>query len=136
MLSNNPIVAAPLAAAGGSGFSPWWIMGPLLALLAAMAVGALAYGIKKKQDSKKQAEEENNPKKKKISNAKTNQDKPDDDANNAKQLPVENVPLRTMKLHSPFKEEKKTMPLSSTAKGQYSIVFKSNCLSNIASILN
>jgi hypothetical protein len=28
------------------------------------------------------------------------------------------------------------MPLSSTAKGQYSIVFKSNCLSNIASILN
>ncbi len=120
LLANNPIVAAPLAA-GGSGFSPWWIIGPLLALLAAMALGALAYGIKKKQNLKKQAEEENNPETKKISNAKTNQNKKensdDDDDNNAKRLPVENVPLRTIKPDPQFKEEKQTIPLSSTAKG-------------------
>jgi hypothetical protein len=55
-----------------------------------MAMGALAYGIKKKQDSKKQ------------------------DENNERQSPL----------------EKKTMPLLSSAKGQYSILFKMNCLSN------
>lgn len=50
-MANAPVVAAPLAAAGGAGgFSPWWILGPLLALLAAMALGALAYARKKKND--------------------------------------------------------------------------------------
>ena len=61
-MANNPVVAAPLAA-GGGGFSPWWIIGPLLALLAAMALGALAYTMKKNHDLKKQAAEENNEKK-------------------------------------------------------------------------
>ena len=76
LLSNSPIAAAPLAAGGAGGFSPWWILGPLLALLAAMAVGALAYGIKKKQD------------------------KNDDDTNEKQQLPVEK---KTMPLLSAAK---------------------------------
>jgi hypothetical protein len=90
-MSNNVVVAAPLAA-GGSGFSPWWIIGPLLALLAAMAAGALAYTMKKKNDAKTQAEREN-----------TKGD------STTRKLPVENVPLRSMKSHT----------ISSVAKGKY-----------------
>lgn len=44
---------APLAAGGGA-FSPWWILGPLLGLLVAMALGLLAYTtMKKKGDQEK-----------------------------------------------------------------------------------
>ncbi|CAF1243717.1 unnamed protein product [Adineta ricciae] len=43
-------VAAPLGS-NGNGFSPWWIIGPLLAVLAVMTVGALAYLKKKQNDS-------------------------------------------------------------------------------------
>jgi hypothetical protein len=90
-MSNNVVEAAPLAA-GGNGFSPWWIIGPLLALLAAMAAGALAYTMKKKHDSKTQAERENT-----------------EGDSTSRKLPVENVPLRSMKPHT----------ISSVTKGKY-----------------
>lgn len=58
-LGSNPIMAAPLGA-GAAGFSPWLIAGPLLAVLVAAVLAALAYALKKKNDSKKQREKDQN----------------------------------------------------------------------------
>ena len=53
VIGNTPIIAAPMAAGGGA-FSPWWILGPLLGLLVAMALGLLAYTtMKKGEDQEK-----------------------------------------------------------------------------------
>ncbi len=127
LMDSNPAVAAPLAA-GGSGFSPWWIIGPLLALIAAMALGTLAYAMKKKHDSKKQVEEENDPGKREINDTKTNKNKEENLENEGsiRNLRVENVPLRSMKSDTITNEQKRTVSMSSTAKGKYSIL--SNCI--------
>ncbi len=108
---NNPVVAAAHAA-GGGGFSPWWIIGPLLALLAAMALGALAYTLKKSHDLKKQAAEENDEK------TSENKENPENDGGASKSS-VENMPLRNMKPDTISKEQKRTVPMSSTPKGKY-----------------
>ena len=52
VINNSPVIVAPLAA-GGGGFSPWWILAPLLGLLAALALGLLAYRMKKRADQAK-----------------------------------------------------------------------------------
>jgi hypothetical protein len=112
----DPVVAAPLGAGGGGGFSPWWIIGPLLALLAAMALGILAYTMKKKYDSKKQSEQENDRK-----NGE-NKENPENDGS-ARKLPVENVPLRSIKPDTISKEQKQTAPMLSKAKGKFHVLF-------------
>jgi hypothetical protein len=118
VMADNPVVAAPLAA-GENGFSPWWIIGPLLALLAMMALGTLAYTMKKKHDSKKQAEQENNPRQRETNDRKTNKNKEHNQENddNTKKSPVDNVLLRSFKPDTTFKVLKKTVPLLSSAKG-------------------
>ena len=117
-MGNNVVVAAPLAA-GGSGFSPWWIIGPLLALLAAMALGALAYIMKKKHDSKKQAEDEKDPEKRETNDRKINKNKEEnlEDDDSEKISRIENVPLRSMKPDTILQEQERTEPMSSTVKG-------------------
>jgi phosphate/sulfate permease len=112
-MANDRMIAAPLAA-GGSSFSPWWIIGPLLALIAAMALAALVYAIKKKHDLKKQAEEENDPGKR-----ETNQNKEEnsEDRDRAKKSPIENLPLTNMKPDTKTKEQKRTTSMSSTVEG-------------------
>jgi hypothetical protein len=55
MINNSPLVVAPMAA-GGSAFSPWWILGPLLGLLAALALGLLFFTMKKKAEKEKNNE--------------------------------------------------------------------------------
>jgi hypothetical protein len=127
IMANNPVVAAPLAA-GGSSFSPWWIIGPLLALLAAMTLGALAYIMKKKHDSKKQAQEENEPGKRETNDREANKNKEEnlESDENARKLPVENVPLRSVKPDTISKEQQRTAPLSFTARGEYSLLL--NCI--------
>ena len=109
LMDVNPVVAAPLVA-GGSGFSPWLIIGPLLVLLGAMALAALVYAIKKKNDSAKKGTDDKKTNKRKEENPK------DDD--HAKQLPIENVPLTSMKSDSIIKQQKRSVPMSSTAKGK------------------
>ena len=53
-----PVAAAPMAAGtAAGGFSPWWILGPLLALVAALALGILAYTMKKKHDEDQNGED-------------------------------------------------------------------------------
>jgi hypothetical protein len=123
-MSSNPVVAAPLAASGG-GFSPWWIIGPLIALLAAMALAALAYAVKKKRDPTKQAEGANDPdkvRKKGTNDGKVGDNKKEiseGEHGSASRSPVENVPLRSIKPNTTSDEQKKAAPMSTTAKGEY-----------------
>ena len=119
---DSPVVAAPLAA-GGDGFSPWWIIGPLLALLTAMALGALLYIAKKKHTSKKQSEEENDQKKRGTDGKKTNKNKEENpkESDSARKFSVENERSRSTKSDTISIEQKRTVPMSSTAKGQYLI---------------
>lgn len=91
---NNVPVAAPLNS-NGNGFSPWWIIGPLLAILAVMAVGALAY-LKKKQ---------NNPE---------NKDKNNEENRDG------NIPLKDIKSNGFPNPQKKTISALSAKKGMIS----------------
>lgn len=121
LMDVNPSLAAPHTASG-DGFSLWWIFGPLIALLAAMIIAALIYGTKKKNDSKKQDEKEkiNDPEKRKTNNKKTSEakDKKQTEDHHAKQISVENVPLKSIKSDSMFKEQKKSTPMFSVPKGK------------------
>ncbi|CAF3952381.1 unnamed protein product [Rotaria sp. Silwood2] len=87
--NHNPVLAAPLTD-GASGFSPWWIIGPLLGLLAILALAALAYFMKKKYDSDKQVERENNSEQQKTNDNLESLD-------NTEKSTVQNVTLRQMK---------------------------------------
>ena len=129
ILANSPMVAAPLAAGGAGGFPLGWIIGPLIALLTAIALAGLIYAIKKKQnlDTKAQhgeeedKEENNPPQKKDIFNIKSRPDRTenlDDDHQYEDKSSVENIPLKTMKSDLLSQEKQKTISTSSsTAPG-------------------
>lgn len=115
LLASNPMVAAPLAA-GSGGFSLGWIIGPSLAILAAIVLAGLVYGMKKKQNLKRKLEEkEDTPEKKDAFNVKARPNRKDPSS-------VENIPLKTMKSDVLSTEKHRTMPVSSTAQGHQSII--------------
>ena len=113
LLANNPMVAAPLTA-GSGGFPLGWIIGPLLAILAAIVLAGLVYAMKKKRNLKKKLEEEeeekeNTPEKKDAFNLKARPNRKDSSS-------VENIPLKTMK------SDVSSTEVSSTVQGHQSII--------------
>ncbi|CAF1073415.1 unnamed protein product [Adineta steineri] len=85
---------APLAA-NESGYSLWWIIGPLLAVFIAMIIGALVYVAKKKNAS----QQENDSKNRETDNSE------DDN----------NILLKNMKSNTISKEQQRTLPPISLA---------------------
>lgn len=82
ILANSPMVAAPLVA-GTGGLPLGWIIGPLIALLTAVALAGLVFAMKKKQnlDEKAQQGEDDNhppPQKKDIFNIKSRPNRKED----------------------------------------------------------
>ena len=121
---SNPVVIAPLAAGGGgnTGSSSWWIIAPLLALLAAMALGTLAYIVKRKLDERKQDKDSTSTEK--SSHALEKFDDPEKEhmdnlSAQARQPSADNGRLRNMKEETKLNEDGNPVPMSNMGKGKF-----------------
>ncbi|CAF4053561.1 unnamed protein product, partial [Rotaria sp. Silwood1] len=119
VINNNPVLPAPLID-GKSGFSPWLIIGPLLGLLAILALAALTYFMKKKYDTGKQTEKENNPEKQEADDRNINENLESDES--TKKSTIQNVTSRNMMPKIISNEQKQTALTSSITNGKYYIL--------------
>ncbi|CAF3848205.1 unnamed protein product [Rotaria sp. Silwood1] len=116
--NNNPVLPAPLID-GKSGFSPWLIIGPLLGLLAILALAALTYFMKKKYDTGKQTEKENNPEKQEADDRNINENLESDES--TKKSTIQNVTSRNM-MPKIISNEQKQTALTSSITNVYQII--------------